>query len=275
MNIKNSLLLLDPQFDPNTAPDCNLLIKITNDSFSYAIINQESQHLKAIFDQQECPNISQTLHSNLKNDPYLQHPFKTVKVSVATDNSIAVPPELYQQKDIPSYLNFFSKNHRKQVYIQENKDFNFTSVFGFQPEFEDSLNSTFENPVKFELTTPVLALAAGLSDGLFLDFTARSFTVIYVTGSKLIFKNSYEIEDAEEFNYYLLLILTQLNIAREETPVYISGIINEDDSRHQILQKYFKKLSFNFPQNKNVDCTILDDMPIYYYSSLLAIDLCV
>lgn len=275
MNIKNSLLLLDPQFDPNTAPDCNLLIKITNDSFSYAIINQESQHLKAIFDQQECPNISQTLQSNLKNDPYLKHSFKAVKVSVATNNSITVPAKLYQQKDIPAYLNFFAKNPSEQVYIQENKDFDFTAVFDLQPDFEDSLNTTFESPVKFELTAPVLALTAGVSEGMFLDFTALSFTVICIADSKLVFKNSYEIENAEEFNYYLLLILTQLEIDREKTSVYISGIINEGDNRHLILQKYFEQMSFNFPLNKHVDCTILDDMPMYYYSSLLAIDLCV
>lgn len=274
MNIKNSLLLLDPQFDPNTAPECNLLIKITNDSFSYAIINQESRRLKAIFDEQECADISHTLNTKLKNDPYLKYPFKDVKVSLTASDSVAVPNELYQEKHIPFYLNFMSAGEPDRIHVKQNPHFNFTSVFGLQPALENSLNSAFDQPVKFDLSSPVLTLAAGVNKGLVLDFTALSFTAVYVNEGQLVLKNTYEVENAEEFNYYLLLILKQLNTEDSQIPVYLSGIINEGDSRHKVIQKYFRNIEFKLPQNPSVDCKILDDMPAYYYSSLLAIDLC-
>ena len=107
--MKNSILLLDPEFDPNMAPHCNLLLKITNDSFSYAIINQNSKSLKAVFDEQACSNITQTLKTKIKNDPYLNYPYKEVKIAVSTENCITVPNKLFNSKHLNAYINFFSK----------------------------------------------------------------------------------------------------------------------------------------------------------------------
>jgi hypothetical protein len=275
MNMKNSILLLDPEFDPSTAPQCNLLLRITNDSFSYAIINQDSKSLKAVFDEQACSNMTRTLKAKIKNDPYLNYPYKEVKIAVATDNCVTVPNELYQPKDLGAYTNFFTEAPSKTLHIKNNADFNFTAIFNLQQKLEDELDLHFKTASKHEQSIAVLNLAAKIQNGLLFDFTALSFTLIQVVDHKLSFKNTFEIENGEEFNYYLLLLLKQLNINLEQTPVYLSGIINENDQNYRILHKYFHQLHFSLPQNQEIDCTILEDMPAYYYSSLLAIDLCV
>ncbi|MEJ5962844.1 DUF3822 family protein [Pedobacter immunditicola] len=275
MNMKNSILLLDPEFDPNMAPDCNLLLKITNDSFSYAIINQDSKSLKAVFDEQACSNMTQTLKTKIKNDPYLNYPYKEVKIAVSTDNCVTVPNELFNSKDLNAYINFFTKAPSKTLHVKNNPDFDFTSIFCLQQHLEDELDVHFKAASKHEQSESVLNLAAHVDNGLVFDFTALSFTAIQVENSKLIFKNTFEIESGDEFNYFLLLLIKQLDIDFEQTPVYISGIINDNDQNFRTLKKYFKNIQFSLPQNKEIDCRILEDMPAYYYSSLLAIDLCV
>lgn len=275
MNMKNSILLLDPEFDPNTAPDCNLLLRITKDSFSYAIINQDSKSLKAIYDQQESNDIVQTLKDNIKNDPYLKYPFKEVKIAVSSDNCVNIPNEFYNFNELNAYTNFFSTEPSKKLHIKSNAHFNFTTVFNLQQGIEEALDTNFLKASKLDQHAPVLALATQLQDGLLLDFTALSFTAVLVNAGKLIFKNSFEIENAEEFNYYLLLLVKKLEITPLLTEVYVSGIINENDKNHHVIKKYFQLIQFNLPQNKEIECVILEDMPAYYYSSLLAIDLCV
>jgi hypothetical protein len=273
--MKNSILLLDPEFDPNMAPDCNLLLKITNDSFSYAIINQDNKSVKAVFDEQACSNVTHTLKTKIKNDPYLNYPYKEVKIAVTTDNCVTVPNELYNSKDLNAYINFFTKAPSKTLHVKNNGNFDFTSIFCLQQHLEDELDMHFKTASKHEQSEAVLNLAAHIENGLVFDFTALSFTAIQVVNGKLVFKNAFEIESGDEFNYFLLLLIKQLDLDLEQTPLYISGIINENDQNHRILQKYFKNAQFSLPQNKEIDCTILEDMPAYYYSSLLAIDLCV
>ena len=121
----------------------------------------------------------------------------------------------------------------------------------------------------------MLVLAAqNKQSTLLLDFTASAFQAAYIADEKLIFQHYYPIENAAEFNYYLLLIISQLRLNAAHTEVQLSGIVHEGGEYYRAVEKYFKTILFNLPPAKNTDQKILDDMPAHYYSSLLALDLC-
>jgi hypothetical protein len=275
-NSKNSILLVDPEFDPSTAPDCNLLLKITSDSFSYAVIDKSSKQLKAVFDHQECEDVVTDLLAALKNDSYLRLPFGEIKVSVYTPNAIAVPDDLFDSEQLDNYANFFTETQSDILYTQPFARFGFTSVFNLEQFTEELLDTYLVNAARYEQNAPVLALGSPLAGiSLVLDFTVGSFNALLVNDEKLIFQNSFQMENPEEFNYYLLLLIQELQINTADTHVLISGIIHEEDGYYLCLQKYFSDIRFNLPPAGDIDHTILDDMPAHYYSSLLALDLCV
>ncbi|WP_448104570.1 DUF3822 family protein [Pedobacter panaciterrae] len=275
MNSKNSILLVDPEFDPNTAADCNLLIKITADSFSYAIIDKSNNQLKAVYDQQECQNVSKALSEKLRTDSYLSLPFKEIKASVHTENSIAIPNDLFNEQNLNDYAKFFAEEQSNNLYTQPFANFGFTSIFTLNKFIEETLNVSLSNCKLFDHAAPVLSLSKDNEKlSLVLDFTVGSFNVIYTDGGKLIFQNYFQIENAEEFNYYLLFIINQLNIDTSKTDIYLSGIINDGDSQYKCIEKYFKTINFIPTTGNEVDKKILDDMPAHYYSSLLALDQC-
>jgi hypothetical protein len=275
-NNKNSLLLVDPEFDPNTASDCNLLLKITRDSFSYAIINKNSKKLKAIFDQQECEDVKGGLELALKQDIYLRLPFREIKVSAFTLNTISVPDELYELQDLNSYANFFTEKQADTLYTQPAAKFGFTAIFNLQQFTQDTLDKYLSMAKRYEQNAPVLAMATVKnSSSLLLDFTAGSFNALLLKDEKVIFQHTIQADHAEEFNYYLLLLIQELAIDTKTTAVLLSGVIHENDGYHTCLTQYFSHISFNLPPAGDINLAILDDMPAHYYSSLLALDLCV
>ncbi|WP_316823515.1 DUF3822 family protein [Pedobacter gandavensis] len=275
MSHKNSILLVDPEFDPSTAPDCNLLLKITADSFSYAIIDKTSNQLKAVYDQQESRNIPHDLAVKLKNDSYLNLPFKDIKVAVYSENSISIPTELFDAKNLNQYAKFFTEVPSDNLYVRPFAQYGFTSIFTLQRFMDETLTDTLLTCKLFDQVAPILAMVQDKGKkSLILDFTAASFTAVLTAGEKFIFRNCYEIENAEEFNYYLLLLIQQIQIDLIETEVLLSGIIHEDDAYYQCLEKYFRNITFNTPLSDQVDHKILEDMPAHYYSSLLALDIC-
>lgn len=275
MDNKNSILLVDPEFDPNTAEDCDLLLKITPDSLSYAIIDKNSKQLKAVYDEQECTNVPQALSGRLKNDSYLGLPFKEIKAAVHTENSINIPNELFTAENLDQYAKFFTEEQSANLYTRPFNTFGFTSIFTLQQFTEELLTAALNNYKLYTQNAPVLAMAVqNNQQALLLDFTASSFNAAYTQNSKLIFQHYYQTDNAEEFNYYLLLIISQLNINTSNTPVYLSGIVNEGNACYQCVQKYFDDIRFNLPPAADIDQRILDDMPAHYYSSLLALDLC-
>ena len=275
MNSKNSILLVDPDFDPAAATDCILLIKITADSFSYAIINSNTKQLQAVYDHQECRDVPAELSLRLKTDSYLAIPFKEIKASVYTESTIAIPSELFSDQTLNDYAKFFPIAQSNNLYIHSVDSFGFKSIFTLSDVIDETIGSSLSDCRIFDHSAPVLILASGkTASTLQLDFTAGSFNTVYTVGGKLIFQKYFETENAEEFNYYLLFIINQLKISTTDTAISISGIIHQNDAYYNCIAKYFKTIHFHEVLALETTNKILDDMPAHYYSSLLAIDLC-
>ena len=275
MNSKNSILLVDPEFDPNTAENCNLLIRITADSLSYAIIDKTHQQIKAVYDRQDCRDVAEVLSARLKQDTYLMLTFKEVKISVYTENTIAIPNAIFDEQDLDSYAKFFSATQSNKLYVQPANQYGLTTIFSLDQFVDELLRSSLECLQFFNHEAPVLAMTAEKKKVLILDFTAASFNALYINEGQVIFQNYYQVENVEEFNYYLLFMLKTLQINASETEVNLSGIIHTGDPNHLCISKYFNQIQFTeAPALTAIDRSILEDMPAHYYSSLLALDLC-
>jgi hypothetical protein len=272
---KNSILLLDPDFDPGTAADCTLLLKITTDSFSYAIIDKKTRRLKAVYDRQECLDTEQVLKKSVVSDHYLMLPFEEIKAAVFTLNSIALPNDLFELASLATFTKFFNKEQSEQLYVQDSGAFNLKSIFNLPVGIEKTFDDSFKNCKRYDHTAATLTMGDFLmEDAVIIDFTVGSFHITYIKERKLQFQNCFEIENSEEFNYYLLLLINQLNIDKTVTSAILSGIIHEDDKNYGVLKKYFPEVTFNVPIDNHIDYTLLEDMPAHYYTSLLALDLC-
>lgn len=264
----NSLLLVDPGFTADASVNCQLLLKITNDSFSYAVVDQQSEQIKVIFDKQGCTDLNQYLQFAFESDRYLLQSYGAVKAAIHTSNFIFIPDEWFNEDDLSIYSKFLGSDGK--VYSKNHNHLGFNTIFSLNDKVKEKLP---ENTVFYPQSSPLIALCDHLSgDALLIDFTASSFNVLFIKDRKINFQNHYESENAEEFNYFLLLIMEQLALT-EAVPVYLQGIINEDDEYYNTLLKYFNNLYFFLPTEKQ-NSELLADMPKHYFSGLLALSLC-
>ncbi|UKT66064.1 DUF3822 family protein [Pedobacter mucosus] len=264
----NSLLLVDPDYKVNSSANCHLLLKITNDSFSYAVIEKNSDRIKIIFDKQCCENIEQELKRAFEKDQNLSQNYQTIKAAVHTSNFLFIPDEWFAEKNLSVYAKYLGAENK--IYNKPHTKFGFNTLFTLEANIEDKLP---EQTVLFPQSEPLLALFDQVAnDSILIDFTAKSFNILYILDKKVNFQNHYQAETAEEFNYFLLLIIDQLNL-NDSIPVYLQGIINEDDEYYNCLLKYFNNLHFFLPTGKH-HSELLADMPKHYFSGLLALDLC-
>lgn len=275
-NSKNSILLVDPEFDPQTVSSCNLLLKVTEESFSYAIIDTDQRRLKVIFDMQECGPVFGALQQTLKNDSYLRLPFQKIKAAIFSPYQMNVPNVVFQQDEAAVYQNFFPAGLSGNLYTRNCEEFGFTTVFNMEKSIVNLIEMHLSGAELYHLHTPALKLAASSEQGLLLlDFTAGSFQAVLVENGKLIYLNNFEFAETAEFNYYILLIIKQLELDTKTINLQLSGIIHQEDPQYNCLRKYFSQLNFIYPPQLDIDQTLLDDMPGHYYSTLIAFDLCV
>jgi len=65
---------------------------------------------------------------------------------------------------------------------------------------------------------------------------------------KLTFYNSFEFETTEDFIYYLLFVMEQLELDTNHAVVNLFGAIEEGDAIHQICHKYIKNSNIYEPE---------------------------
>ncbi|WAC40089.1 DUF3822 family protein [Pedobacter sp. SL55] len=270
----NSILLIDPNFDPANSANLSLLVKIGADTFSYVIIDQERKFVHAVYDEQECEDGYEKLKERLKNDTYLNLKYETVKIATHTQNVVYVPQELFNENEIALYTKFFADADSQNIYVQPSLQQNIYTVFSLPYSIEKIVNHNWQQSIKLEQNAGLLELAVQFDkETLIIDFTVGSFQFVYIKNNNIAFNQNYQFEDTEELTYFILLIVNQLNINMKQVAVNVCGIINDGDNKWSLLTQYFDKVEI-LTLVSDLDTTILDDMPAHYYTSLLALQTC-
>ncbi|RZK44116.1 MAG: DUF3822 family protein [Pedobacter sp.] len=274
MNEKNSILLIDPDFNPVVSEHCTLLLRVSIDSFSYSIIDKRTNKIYAIYDEQDCDEVTKKVAELLNSDPHFKLNYNNVKCSLHAETNIFIPNSIYESKEYNLNSSFYT-NDIDILEINSHKALGFTSAFSINRNLTEILASISSSIKIFNPFSALLKLAEGLSlDSLLFDFTAGSMQVLYLKEGKVIFNQYYEVADGEEFQYFVLLLIHQLNIDTGQTDVYASGIIHENDEKHNCLKQYFKTVQFLDYVNLGDDQEVLEDMPLHYYTTLLALGQC-
>lgn len=275
MNNKNSILLIDPAFDPSSSTHCSLLVKVGMDNFSYAIINNNTKKISAVFDEQECEDAIKRWGDRLKSDAYLNLSYGEIKLAIYSENNISIPNSLFNSDALSLNGKFFTQPPGHHLYTTAHANFDFTSVFSFSKQTDDIINQNLIDSKKYHANASLLKMAeSSVSNSLLLDFTAGSIQILYKKSEQIVFQKCYETENIEEFNYYVLLVINQFAIDINDTAVCVSGIIHQDDEKYNCLKQYFKQITFLEYRDVNLDLEVLEDMPSHYYTSLLALNQC-
>ncbi|PIB25242.1 DUF3822 family protein [Maribacter sp. 4G9] len=105
----------------------------------------------------------------------------------------------------------------------------------------------------------------------FVHVGKKQMDVIVLKQKSLLFYNSFLYETKEDFAYYLLFVLEQLELDTESTPVKFFGNIEEDDDTFQICYSYIKDLTIfvptapshldlGLPDTSTIDFTVLSTL---------------
>jgi hypothetical protein len=109
---------------------------------------------------------------------------------------------------------------------------------------------------------------------LVLQFNDESFEACLISDEKLVFNNLYAIKNADDFNYYLLMIREQLAIDTKNTSVILAGNIESADEQYKRIEKYFEDVRFADSTEIISFSTAFDQTSKHQHFSLLGLSLC-
>jgi hypothetical protein len=278
--INDPINFRDKLFQPHHSHACHLLIHLDTDSYSYAILDNGQNRLRALVknyfgERTESFSTFDRLEILKAENEDVSLPYKKVKISVETNAFTFVPEELYNPADLPKYGKFIGVAPETTLLTADINAFGIKNITAVEPNLKNILQQAFPEPIIFSQANPFLAGIArlekeGSESELFLNFNVGSFEAAILRKGALEFYNIFEVSNPDEFNYFILNLISQLNIDRNLL-VSLSGEILSGDDHYQRLEKYFEKMSFSNTQILDQATGVFNSYRLF---SLVSLDLC-
>lgn len=250
----------------NKLANLEMSIQLSLSGLSFCTLQKETNTITALkeitFEKKLNPfEVLDQLKHLFNTENVTQNDYDTITIIHENDLSTLVPKPLFNEDCIADYLKFNSKilksdfiafddiliNDSVNVYVPYININNFIyDQFGAFT-FKHASTVLIEEILHIEKNTSV--------PKVYINVSKTHFEIIVIKNTKLIFYNTFEYNTAEDFIYYLLFTLEQLNLNPEVCQLVFIGDIDKDDALHTIAYKYIRHISFG---NRNENYTFFE-----------------
>lgn len=215
-----------------------LLIQVSPQRFSFIV--------KEVASDKICSFASETLSNNASLEEQLDKIFqqynqlveKYNETLVLHDNSFNtfVPQAYFNEKDTGVYLQYTTKVFSTDFFAFDDlPQFEMNNVYvpyvNINNYLIDKFGSfTYQN-INTGLVNRLLQKSSESTETeVFVHVQKNHFEVIVAHSGKLILFNSFEYLTEQDFIYYILFVLEQLNLDRENTKLHLLGQVEKNDA---------------------------------------------
>ncbi|AUC76255.1 DUF3822 family protein [Olleya sp. Bg11-27] len=198
----------------------------------------------------------------------LKQVFKSINIIHVNDWSTIVPKPLFEESALADYLKFNTKILKTDFItfdeISANDSINvyvpFTNINNF---IFDRFGSFTYNHFSTILIEQLLTFEKHSSTSkVYINTADATFEIIVLNKGKLLLYNTFEFHTKEDFIYYLLFTLEQLQLNPETIDVLFLGDIDEDNPLFKIAYKYIRNVSFG----NRIDTYAFAEKPLHNHS---------
>ena len=198
-----------------------LSIQFSLDGFSFCISNTQNEVFEfSSFNFSKTVNspelVLEKLQEIFKTEKSLQEDFESVTVIHQNNLSTLVPNKYFKEDALKNYLKY--------------------SVKTIATEFEYKHHSS--------ILLEKLFLQSNASLHFYVNISHSIFDIVVIEDAKLLFYNIFEYQTKEDFIYYVLFTLEQLELNPEETIISLLGDIDKESSLFKVLYTYVRNICF-------------------------------
>jgi len=252
-----------------------LSVQVSLNGLSFCIVDTIENNilfLKEIqFNEQKNPlELEKLLITEFDTTTLLQQEFKQVNLIHQNNICTFVPKGLYDEKNLIEYLKFNNKIFESDfIAVDEIATKEIMSVY---VPFVNINNFFFELFGSFEyhhastiLIEQLLKVSTFTTNKLYCNISATSFELIHIKNGKLNLFNSFEYNSKEDFIYYILFSIEQLQLNTETIDLILLGDIGLDDELYSIIYQYIRNISFG-SRNTQFIVRDIEQKPKYGYN---------
>lgn len=284
-NQKPHITLFDKSYSESKNKTYKLYVELSNNGLKHTILNADNNTFIGIeeyrfTDVYNDYSLVEPLKNIISNNPIYKKKFKSITISFVNNRSTLIPNAIFKADKLESFHQFnFPKQEEDQFFSDQLINLSAHNIYSI-PDFITELFSSLENVNFKHFSSPLIeaSLISAKNDNALSAITVHvlpsSFQIIVIKNQKLELYNSFIYQSSEDFIYYLLFVLDQLNINNEETSISLTGNVEKNSVIYAMLNKYIKTLTFgNRPENLTFSY-IFEETPKHFHHSIFNQFLC-
>ncbi|MCB2206929.1 MAG: DUF3822 family protein [Bacteroidetes bacterium] len=284
--IKPHISFYDKSFLESNTGDYYLSLQLGKRSLSFTVFNPGAKKY-VVFDSYTFNNVKlnedafHMFEHVLEEKKWLNNRFQKVIFLIDHQFSTLIPPPLFIEDKADMYLKF---NHPvEEAHItcyNKLKNAHIINVFCISKVVNDLLVKLWPNIQLYHCSSAIIeSLSINYknkigANSLFLNVRDEGFDLIYFKNKNLHFHNMFRFHTKEDFIYFLLSALEELQLNPEEVELVISGNIDKSSILYDMIFRYIRTSKF-IERNDNYGYTyLLDGLMGHKYYTLFNAQQC-
>jgi hypothetical protein len=274
--------LFDPAINKQNYSSISLSIQLSLKYLSFCIIDNSQNKFLAIvnyiFPEKVSPfALADFINKLFEYESLLKKDYKNTIISFECKQSTLIPEEIYDINYKENYLTFFNQDIDDKIIISNLvPELKLYSVFAIPKCIYNALQNNLSNyklihssNSYFQSIYNNFSNTENFNSKVFVDVESHSYEIAIFRNNKLLFNNSFQFKTKEDFLYYLLFVLNQLNINPVKIQLVLSGKITPNSSIFNLLTKYISNIIFIENQLNFTFSDVLSQTPHQQYFKLL------
>jgi hypothetical protein len=245
-NIRDESLMSVPE------ENCNLHLRIADQSFSYCIYNRERNKFIALTESRFPGDIRpDELQSLMLQDELLNNRrYHRISISCYSDESCLVPAAAFREADAEKYLALTIRRASDGIVLYDKLKYtDACNIYSIEKNLYDMLNLQFSHPVYLHTGTvlmesELLRNKNNPDHSISVHIRQRTFDIIVTFGGKLILYNSFRYQSSEDVLYFILFVMEQLKLNPEKASLQLSGDTDKHMTNYILSAKYIRNITF-------------------------------
>ncbi len=232
-------------------------IQVRLNGFSFCIINCNTNDIlwfkKRDLGKESSPvKILEEIERLYAEEEMLQQEFNEVGILFSNDLFTIVPAAYFIEEEASTYLKFNTKILQTDVVAHDLLTNDLVNVY---IPYTNINNYFFDKYGEFEyqhnisvLIDAILAKKQDTKEAqIYLNDYNNYYELVIVQDNKLVLANTFHYETKEDFIYYLLFTLEQLDLNPSEVYLWLMGTIVKQSDIYDIAYTYIRNIDFLIP----------------------------
>jgi len=280
IRIKPYISLIDKSFRESQTKNYTLSVQLSLYGLVFSVFSIEKNKFIGIeaysFSKLENPaKITSQLDLILNEKPWFAFPFKKVFFLYQNTYNTLIPSVLFEEEKKSLYLGFnqtFQENSR--IVFDKLKNTLASNIYYLPNPIVEKVKEFWPNAqIKHFSSVLIEGLMRNFKNNtdpkiLYVNLRENSFDIVNFKVNKLFYYNNFGYRTKEDFAYFLVSTIENLNLNPEDIKIVLMGDINKGMNIYEMVHQYIRNFSFIEKNNNFSYSYIFDDLKSHSYYTL-------